>query len=488
MKLSKLNSQQKHPLDNSKFDYNSLSRLSTKAANSRRILHTHLDHLTSQFAKNKHIGVAVSGGSDSLCLLILAADWALLHGWKVSACTVDHGLRAAATLEANYVHQLCNSAGIDHDILAVKWPTNLQSKPTQTTARTARHQLLANWTRDKDISALLVGHTLDDRIETMLMRERSGSTDYGLAAMPSKSASPVWPDGRHLSILRPANTLSRKDLCYVLEDIGIQWVCDPSNENTKYERVRARLEIRSMSETNRTLIKKRLDELTQKRIDTNAVVSDFLERQTIWHKDGRASFNTSHFLKLADAIKYRILERILLCVSGTPKPVNISRVKKLLETIDGSELNTKSKVNCLGNCWIHTNIEEMQISLMPPKNKTVPKDQTGTDTPILIAPGQSAIFMGRFLVSLSHEARPALVSTWENTFKHQIKHGKHPDRICSNAHANRAYPVLIDADIEQCKKRSDEYTPQQLLPHEYTIKCLHEARKNHLCDEEFILI
>lgn len=478
MKLSKQNLQQKPPLNSSDFDYNSLENLNEKAQRTRQIVHAHLNFLTLNFAKNKHIGVAVSGGSDSLCLLILACDWAKLHGWKVSACTVDHRLRPAATLEASYVHQLCCGLGIEHDILTVEWPKGSTTKPTQTTARNARHLLFANWTRTKNITALLVGHTLDDRIETMLMRETSGSTDYGLAAMPGKSASPIWPEGRHLSILRPANSASREALCDILENIGVRWVLDPSNDNLDYERVRIRSHIASLSKNERADLIHRLQDLSNKRAQTNKLVTAFLRDHTVWHQDGRTSFKMPAFAALTNDLKHRAVERILLCVSGAQRPVNISRIEKLIQNIDTNKLTAKPVTECLGNCMIHMSKTNMQFSLLPPKDKTASKDMP--PPPLHVSKDQEAIFMGRFLISLKTDTPDVYVETWENAFKHDIKHGPYPDRECENLFANRTYPVLMKSTASGSK--------QQLSSDQFSISCLHEQRKNHLSNEDFVPI
>ncbi|MFA5582475.1 MAG: ATP-binding protein, partial [Paracoccaceae bacterium] len=67
------------------------------------------------------IGLAVSGGSDSVALLHLAADWARMNGAPLAVVTVDHGLRAAAADEAAFVAAICARLGLSHDILRWDW-------------------------------------------------------------------------------------------------------------------------------------------------------------------------------------------------------------------------------------------------------------------------------------------------------------------------------------------------------------------------------
>ena len=113
-------------------------------------------------------GIAVSGGSDSLSMLYLASAWAKDANVRFHAVTVDHGLREEAAAEAEWVSQTANALGVPHDTLT--WRPSVAA--SQADARTARHSLIAAWSKNKSISNILLGHTLNDRIETMMMRAK----------------------------------------------------------------------------------------------------------------------------------------------------------------------------------------------------------------------------------------------------------------------------------------------------------------------------
>ena len=181
------------------------------------------------------VGIAISGGSDSLALLFIAHEWARSRGRKLAALTFDHRLRTAAAGEAARVATICRDLHIPHETLRWDDPVNQQSS-----ARRARHAALALALKAQGGTHLLTGHTANDQAETFLIRARQGSGWYGLAGMQALSMSPVWPEGEGVRIARPVLSEKREDLRSLLHERGQVWIEDPSNENLAYERVRMR--------------------------------------------------------------------------------------------------------------------------------------------------------------------------------------------------------------------------------------------------------
>lgn len=184
------------------------------------------------------LGLAVSGGGDSIALLRLAADWAAEAGVALAAATVDHGLRAEAPQEAQFVAQLCAELGVSHDTLGwTGWDGagNLQDR-----ARQARYDLLADWAVRRGIGAVALAHTQDDQAETFLMRLARASGVDGLSAMADRQVGPV-------RFLRPLMSVSRADLRAYLTGQGQSWIEDPSNADPTYERVQMRQQSASLA-------------------------------------------------------------------------------------------------------------------------------------------------------------------------------------------------------------------------------------------------
>lgn len=181
------------------------------------------------------IAIAVSGGSDSTALMYLLADWADQNPRKLHILSVDHRLRDEAQGEAATVGKRAAELGLSHDILVWDRP-----RPGQAAARDGRHRLLAQAARAAGAKVLLLGHTLDDVIETVLMRKRHSAPRDRLAGPSLTAPSPVWPQGRGVTLIRPLLHLRRAGLRTWLQRRGIDWVDDPSNAQTVYERVRVR--------------------------------------------------------------------------------------------------------------------------------------------------------------------------------------------------------------------------------------------------------
>ncbi|WP_298843136.1 tRNA lysidine(34) synthetase TilS [uncultured Roseobacter sp.] len=178
------------------------------------------------------LGVAVSGGSDSVALLHLLAGHAPVRDAGLSCVTVDHGLRPEAAEEAAFVSQLCSGLGIAHQTL--QWRGWDGKGNTQDAARQARYGLIAGWAGQRGITAVALGHTQDDQAETVLMRLARGAGVDGLSAMAPRR------DAHGISWLRPLLDAGRQELRNYLTGQGIAWKDDPGNENPDYERIRAR--------------------------------------------------------------------------------------------------------------------------------------------------------------------------------------------------------------------------------------------------------
>jgi tRNA(Ile)-lysidine synthase len=175
------------------------------------------------------LGVAVSGGPDSLALLLLAAA---AYPGRVAAATVDHGLRRESGWEALHVEDICNRLACPHSILSVQVPQG-RSGP-QAEARSVRYGALVAWATDAHIPLLATGHHQDDQAETLLMRLARGSGVAGLGGI-----RPVRREAA-LSVVRPLLGWSKAELVHLVASSGIEAVDDPSNRDTKFDRTAAR--------------------------------------------------------------------------------------------------------------------------------------------------------------------------------------------------------------------------------------------------------
>lgn len=191
------------------------------------------------------IGIAVSGGGDSMAMLYLAHNWARVWGVSLSVCTVDHGLRTESAAEAAMVAGECAALGWPHATLRWHWDG---AGNKMDAARRGRLELIGRWRGE--IGHVLMAHTRDDVAETFLMRLARGSGVEGLSAMAARrqvGGAPGVPADRAperaeagYEVLRPCLGMTRAELRHYLTVLKGRWVEDPSNDDPAYDRARIR--------------------------------------------------------------------------------------------------------------------------------------------------------------------------------------------------------------------------------------------------------
>src|SRR5206468_1406729 len=178
------------------------------------------------------IGLAVSGGPDSLALLLLAAR---ARPQLVEAATVDHALRPESAAEAAFVAELCGRLGVPHQIFTVQWKEKPETA-IQERARIARYRLLGGWAQERGLTAVATAHHVDDQAETFLMRLARGAGVKGLAGM--RRLVRGTPAG--VSVIRPLLGWRHAELEAICAAAGVSPIDDPSNQDEQFERVRMR--------------------------------------------------------------------------------------------------------------------------------------------------------------------------------------------------------------------------------------------------------
>lgn len=177
---------------------------------------------------NQRIAVAVSGGVDSVCLMVwlakLKANAVVLH--------VNHGLRKNADIETEYVKDLAKKLGLECHIFY--WTGDKPQTGLESAARDARYKFMTDFCHENNIDTIMVAHQADDQIETFLMNLGRGSGVYGLAAMRRESMR----DG--IKIVRPLLETPRAELQKYCDDNGIKYFMDEMNADPHYTRVKIR--------------------------------------------------------------------------------------------------------------------------------------------------------------------------------------------------------------------------------------------------------
>ncbi len=272
------------------------------------------------------VAVAVSGGSDSMALALLAAAWGRNQGQRIVGLCVDHGLRPDSAPEADQVAGWLTSRKIENHIL--RWTGPFPATGIQSAAREARYALMTDFCREKGIGALLLGHQMEDQAETLLMRLSKGSGLDGLSAIRQSA-------GRgDIRLLRPLLKFERHRLRDFLIEVGQEWIEDPSNDNPKFTRTHLGPILKGLQKLPGT----EPDALNRsaKRLGRAA---DALTQLTEDHFHKICRMSPFGFIELSDLdlrncpeeIGLRLLSRSVSLVSGQEKPVKLSSLEKLYD-------------------------------------------------------------------------------------------------------------------------------------------------------------
>jgi tRNA(Ile)-lysidine synthase len=181
----------------------------------------------------RKIVLGVSGGPDSVALMLLAAEWARGRAMRppLHVATVDHGLRKDSRGEAEMVARWAAALALPHAILV--WDGKPKSR-IQERAREARYELLFDYAARIGADHVMTAHHADDQAETILFRLLRGSGVSGLAGMASSS------ERSGLVLARPLLALAKAELDAFCETRSHPFLDDPSNNDPVYARTRMR--------------------------------------------------------------------------------------------------------------------------------------------------------------------------------------------------------------------------------------------------------
>ncbi|SNS63502.1 tRNA(Ile)-lysidine synthase [Micrococcales bacterium KH10] len=193
----------------------------------RRAVEEHLRALPPR----SRVLVACSGGADSLALAAATINAASHLDYQVGAVIVDHGLQPGSDQVATTTAQQCRVLGIEHvTIRTVDIPTMSGGGP-EARARTARYQALERAAEEWGAVAVLLGHTLDDQAETVLLGLTRGAGMRSLAGM--RPVAGLWH--------RPLLQITRNQTESVCAALGLDYWVDPTNAGTADDPLRSRL-------------------------------------------------------------------------------------------------------------------------------------------------------------------------------------------------------------------------------------------------------
>ncbi len=327
------------------------------------------------------VALAVSGGMDSMALLALV-EWAKTvwdDGPEIMVLTVNHGLRTEADQETRFVAEAADGLGFSCRILTAD--QKLTGSNIQASAREMRYRLMCDACHEIGAEILVTAHHLEDQAETFLLRLARGSGVDGLGAMASETR--IWG----INLVRPFLGISKAQLRECLGSES-EWIEDPSNDDTAYDRVKIRNLAPQLEELG--LNPARLAETALRMRDAADVleqVADNLAARAVKiDPAGHCMIGRKEFCEALPDTRLRLLSRCLTAIGGKVYRPRMARLRDLMETIvSGVEVS-----RTLSGCRINTKGEKIDIWR-----------ETGRQglSELVLSPGDTKIWDGRFRVS-----------------------------------------------------------------------------------------
>ena len=338
------------------------------------------------FEPAPRIAIAVSGGSDSLALCLLADRWARARGGSACGLTVDHRLRPESGAEAAQVKRWLAARGIVHRTL--RWRGARPVTGLQEQARAARLALLTGWCRRAGILHLLLGHQREDQAETALQRLVRGSGIDGLAGMASVRLT-MDPASGGVRLLRPLLPASRHALIATLAHWDQPWIDDPTNRDIRHDRPRLAAALAQLGTEG--LSAKRLAKAAARaagdRSALDELCTDLLAACALPSPAGFVILNLNVLRRAPPALAVRALGCVVTMVSGSAYPPRQDRLEHLARRL----LDDGAKAKTLGGCRVVPQRDGRVV---------VCREAAGASTVQPINPGESALWDRRFVVSL----------------------------------------------------------------------------------------
>ncbi len=306
--------------------------------------------------KAQTLCIGVSGGSDSLALVLMAHEELTSLGYKIIALTVNHGLRPSAQEEADYVAKIMKEHNIEHHILC--WEGKKPTTGVEEAARNARYELIGNWCKDNNVKFLMTAHHLYDQAETFFMRLERGSGLDGLCGM-----SAVFKR-ENFTILRPLLNINPQIMKDYLNAKNIKWIEDESNFCAELLRVKIRQFLPVFEKQTGVSALKIVQTMNRLQNTKNYLDNKVSEILNIVFKNYQKKAywcEIKDFLNFEQELKFRTLQTTLRIVGQKDYTPQADKILNLIEKINNPEF----KASTLSDC--HISFFDNRLWILPEK-------------------------------------------------------------------------------------------------------------------------
>jgi tRNA(Ile)-lysidine synthase len=338
------------------------------------------ERLFAPFASSKKLLLAVSGGPDSVALMLLAARWSGRSAIPLEVATVDHRLREGSRAEAETVAGWARVLGFVHHLLT--WHGEKPETRLQEVARAARYGLLEECATRIGADHILTAHHADDQAETVLLRLTRGSGPAGLAGMALFAAL------GQVTLARPLLCLPKRHLVALCEAAGHPFLRDPSNESPAFARTRLR-RLRGLLDAE-GLSRGALLRLARRAARAEAALAAITASTQLTLRaergQGRVKFAGEALAPLAEEIFLRVLEAEILGLTPAHDRLRLERLERMAAEVGTALRNQRAMAATLGGARIAvTSAGDVEITVAParrphhvrPKETTIPELTAG---------------------------------------------------------------------------------------------------------------
>ncbi|ETL37128.1 tRNA(Ile)-lysidine synthetase [Phytophthora nicotianae CJ01A1] len=353
------------------------------------------------------IAVAVSGGADSMALMLLLREYLQENQIKTPllAVTVDHQLRIESSREALEVARICaKHGGITHVTKACDWhsedtgqqageghqsdlltPVKPRDSKMEEQAREYRYNLLRQVCLKYRVQCLFVAHNRGDQLETTLFRLGRASGINGLAGianqlplcsldgLPHRSTySGELETNSMVTLVRPLLSVTKDELMATCDRFQQPWIHDPSNDDLKYDRVRIRQELKRVEREQGSEI---LDLFARFQMTAEKAKKEFarVERAMLrkyivtWESD-LVVLRTAvlHDPNMFEELLYRLLSIVIVHTGNKDTPPRLASIARLVR--DLQRLETGKQIT-LGGCRIKRIAKGRQLEIQPERKR-----------------------------------------------------------------------------------------------------------------------
>ncbi|WP_342374447.1 tRNA lysidine(34) synthetase TilS [Myxococcus stipitatus] len=258
-----------------------------------------MDAYARRGLEGRSVLCAVSGGADSVALLVATASVRERLRLRVEVATVDHGLRPESSAETRAVASLSASLGLECHVLGL----TLQAGPgLEARARQARYAALEEVRQSRGLTVVATAHSATDQAETLLMRLARGASTRGAAGIHEARAG----------LVRPLLERTREELVDFLAEQGVGYSTDAMNADPAFFRVRVRTDaLPALSRAAGFRVEARLASFARLAAEDEALLSDLAD--AAWRRvrleDG--SLDGVAVRALEAPLRRRVLARLL---------------------------------------------------------------------------------------------------------------------------------------------------------------------------------